>query len=42
VDDRGHTALKATGGSTSACLEPASIACLTYAYALYDLAGRFG
>jgi tetratricopeptide (TPR) repeat protein len=31
-------ALSATGESTSACLQPATETCLTYAYALYDLA----
>jgi tetratricopeptide (TPR) repeat protein len=30
-------ALAATGERTSECIEPASEACLTYAYALYDL-----
>ncbi|HEX4563278.1 MAG TPA: hypothetical protein VH115_02385, partial [Solirubrobacteraceae bacterium] len=30
-------ALAATGERTSDCIEPASEACLTYAYALYDL-----
>lgn len=30
-------AVLATGESLSACLEPASSTCLTYAYALYDL-----
>jgi tetratricopeptide (TPR) repeat protein len=31
-------ALAATGESTGTCLQPATEACLTYAYALYDLA----
>ena len=30
-------ALSATGEHLSGCLEPASAACLTYAYALFDL-----
>jgi hypothetical protein len=32
-----QTAVRATGESLSACVEPASSTCLTYAYALYDL-----
>lgn len=32
-----QTAVRATGESPSACVEPASSTCLTYAYALYDL-----
>jgi hypothetical protein len=32
-----QTAVRATGESLSACVEPASATCLTYAYALYDL-----
>ena len=30
-------ALHATGETLSACLEPGTTTCLTYAYALYDL-----
>jgi hypothetical protein len=30
-------AVRATGESTSACIQPSSASCLTYAYALYDL-----
>jgi len=32
-----RTAIQASGGSLSRCAEPTSEACLTYAYALYDL-----
>jgi hypothetical protein len=32
-----RTAIQASGGSVSRCAEPASEACLTYAYALFDL-----
>jgi len=30
-------AVQATGERTSACIQPSSATCLTYAYALYDL-----
>lgn len=30
-------AIEASGGSVARCAEPTSEACLTYAYALYDL-----
>jgi tetratricopeptide (TPR) repeat protein len=36
IDDL-RSAIQASGGSLSRCAEPTSEACLTYAYALYDL-----